>query len=330
MTIINNIEIDNYRHIENDVKKAILNNDPIEDNLHVIMVISNPCMYAKRYILAREFIYRMEHENNVILYVVELCYNEQKHILIDKKNKNHLAINTKCAPLWHKENLINIGVNTLLPKTWKAFAWIDADIEFENPLWALDTLKILNGHKDMVQLFSHCLDMDHDENIMNTFSGFGFMFDKKKSYIPGKGPNFWHPGYAWAITRNAYEKLNGLFEYSILGSGDHNMALSLLGYGLNSINGQSSEGYKCKIKEFQANAINLRLGYVPGVIRHYFHGSKVNRKYSERWQILVKHQYDPTKHINKLKNGLLVPSKLCPQELLDDIYKYFSERNEDE
>jgi len=61
------------------------------------------------------------------------------------------------------------------------------------------------------------------------------------------------------------------------------MAFSLLGYGLNSINCQSSEGYKCKIKEFQANAINLRLCHVPGVIRHYFHGSKVNRKYSERW-----------------------------------------------
>ena len=330
MTVINGIEIDHFRHIENDTKKAIINNTPIEENLHVIMVLSNPCLYARRYLLAREFIYRMEHENNVILYIVELCYSGQKYILVDNKNPNHLAIHTDSAPLWHKENLINIGVNTLLPKTWKAFAWIDADIEFENPYWALDTLKILNGHKDMIQLFSHCLDMNKKENIMNTFSGFGFMYDKKKKYIIGCGPNFWHPGYAWAISRNAYEKLGGLFEQSILGSGDHNMALSLLGYGLNSINGQSSDGYKNAVKEFQNKAINLRLGYVPGVIRHYFHGSKINRKYTERWQILVKHQYDPTKHIVKLKNGLLVPSDLCAQELLDDIYKYFLERNEDE
>jgi hypothetical protein len=330
MTVINGIDIDNYRHINNDTKKSIINNEPIDDNLHVILVLSNPCLYARRYLLAREFIYRMEQENNVILYVVELCYTDQKHMLIDNKNPRHLAIYTDTAPLWHKENMINIGVNKLLPKLWKAFAWIDADIEFENPYWALDTLKILNGHKDIVQLFSHCLDMDKKENIMNIFSSFGFHYDKKQKYSSCSGPNFWHPGYAWAINRNAYEKIDGLFEYSILGSGDNNMALSLLGYGLNSINGKSSDGYKNAIKEFQIKALNLRLGYVPGVIRHYFHGSKINRKYSERWQILVKHQYDPNKHIVKLKNGLLVPSELCPQELLDDIYNYFKERNEDE
>ena len=31
-----------------------------------------------------------------------------------------------------------------------------------------------------------------------------------------------------------------------------------------------------------------------------------------------------------LCNGLLIPSKECPRQLLDDIYKYFEERNEDE
>jgi hypothetical protein len=71
------------------------------------------------------------------------------------------------------------------------------------------------------------------------------------------------------------------------------------------------------------------VGYVPGVIRHYFHGSKQNRKYMERWQILVKHQYDPYKHTT-YDHGLLIPSKECPPELLKDILQYFRERNEDE
>jgi len=74
----------------------------------------------------------------------------------------------------------------------------------------------------------------------------------------------------------------------------------------------------------------LRLGYVPGVIRHHFHGSKKNRKYHERWQILVNHNFDPIKHIKKSENGLLIPTEECPKQLLDDIMMYFKERNEDE
>lgn len=45
--------------------------------------------------------------------------------------------------------MINLGVRYLLPEKWKAFAWIDADIEFENSTWAVDTLKILNGSRDI-------------------------------------------------------------------------------------------------------------------------------------------------------------------------------------
>ena len=75
---------------------------------------------------------------------------------------------------------------------------------------------------------------------------------------------------------------------------------------------------------------NLRLGYVPGVIRHYFHGTKKNRKYSERWQILVKHQYSPYKHLILDVNGILQPSPECPPELIPDILNYFKERNEDD
>jgi len=55
--------------------------------------------------------------------------------------------------LWHKENMINLGVQKLLPPTWKAFAWIDADIEFDSPSWAIDTLKVLNGSCDNAILF---------------------------------------------------------------------------------------------------------------------------------------------------------------------------------
>ena len=40
---------------------------------------------------------------------------------------------------------------------------MDADLEFENCTWVLDTLKILNVTKDIVQIFSNAADMDNDE-----------------------------------------------------------------------------------------------------------------------------------------------------------------------
>jgi len=329
MTVINGIEIDFIEYEPNVIKEAIRNNDPIEENLHVIIVISNPCLFAKRYILAKEFIHRIEQEeNHVSLYVVELAYGNQEFIITNKKNKKHLQLRTDC-PLWHKENMVNLGVKYLLPKTWRAFAWVDADIEFENVSWALDTLKILNGCKDMVQLFSHAVDMSKNKKTMSVFNSAGYQRTKGLP-VSYHFPNLWHPGYAWAMTRKAYERLGGLYEHAILGSGDNIMMLSLLGLAKHSINEESTDGYKESVLKFQEKAKTLRFGYVPGVIRHHYHGNKKNRKYQERWAILVNHGYQPDIHVTHDKTGLLVPTEQFSQGLKSDILSYFLERNEDE
>lgn len=329
MTIINGIEIDYITYNQNIIKDAIVNNDPIEKYLHVIVVISNPCLFAKRYILTKEFINRInKEETNVKLYVVELAYGNQKFLITDKKNKNHLQIRTEC-PVWHKENMINLGVKYLLPSNYKAFAWIDADIEFENTTWALDTLKVLNGCKDIVQIFSHCVDMNKNETTMSVFNSAGYQYMKNLPFS-SKFPNIWHPGYAWAITRKAYEKIGGLYDKAILGSGDNIMMLSLINKGLQGINEESTENYKDTIVEFESKMKTLRFGYIPGVIRHYFHGKKINRRYHERWQILLNHNYEPDTHITYDKVGIIVPTDSFTQQFKDDIMDYFKERNEDD
>jgi hypothetical protein len=329
MTIINGIEIDYISYDKNIIKEAIENNEPIENKLHVIAVISNPCLFARRYILMKEFINRFEkEESNVILYIVELAYKNQKFIITDKNNKKHLQLRTEC-PLWHKENMINVGVQKLLPKNYKAFAWIDADVEFENNSWALDTLKVLNGTRDIVQLFSHCLDMNKENGTMRIFNSGGYQYCKQRPFF-SSGQELWHPGYAWAITRKAYEKIGGLYEHAILGSGDHIMLQSLINNGANSLHESNTTEYKNTVIDFQDNIKRLRFGYTPGIIRHYYHGSKKNRQYQDRWQMLVKHEYNPYSYITKDENGLLIPTKLFPEELKTEIMQYFLSRNEDE
>ena len=331
MTVIHGIEVDDVEYIDNEIRAAICNNVPIEDKLHVIIVVSNPCEYKRRYQLAKDFIRRFStNEPNCILYVVELAYNSQPFQITDASDPHHLQIRTYTAPLWHKENMINMGIHHLLPSKWKAVAWIDADVEFENTTWAQDTLRVLNGCRDIVQVFSHAVDMNKDEDAMNVFASFGFQYTKRRKHVKKGIARMWHPGYAWACTRRAYEKMGGLFDVSILGSGDNNIAMSIIGRGTQSVNEKVSRDYVDAICEYQIRVKGLRLGYVPGVIRHFFHGSKKNRKYMERWQVLIAHQYSPALHVEKLPNGLLVPTKKCPSGLLADILQYFAERNEDE
>lgn len=330
MTVINGIEIDFITYKPNPVREAILNNDPIEEKLHVIAVVSNPSLFAKRYILMKEFMARMtQDEPDVILYVVELVYGNQRFLITDSKNKRHLQLRTTC-PLWHKENLVNLGVRRLLPANYKAFAWLDGDIEFESSTWAMDTLRILNGSKDIVQVFSHAQDMDKSENTLSVFNSAGYKMVRNGTYCPTRGSNYSHPGYGWAMTRRAYERVGGLYDHGILGSGDYVMLLCLMGQGDRFINSRYHEDFVNSVLAFQSKFSKLRFGYVPGLIRHYFHGLKANRRYQDRNEILVRHQYSPYRHIRYDSTGLIVPTDEFPEDCKKEIMEYFNGRNEDD
>jgi hypothetical protein len=260
--------------------------------------------------------------------MVELAYTGQEFYVTDSLNPRHLQIRGQ-TPLWHKENMINMGVEQLLPKGWKAMAWIDADIEFENVGWAMDTLKVLNGCRDVVQLFSHAVDMDKRMEAMSIFPSFSYQFAKGSRY-GGTGINMWHPGYAWAMTRKAYEQIGGLYDKGILGSGDSIMSLSFINKSHGMTNNSYHKDYTNSILEYQNKLSTLRLGYVPGVIRHYYHGTKKNRQYTERWAILKKHNYSPLIHVTYDEKGIIIPTNLFTNQFKEDIMNYFRERKEDE
>lgn len=316
-----------------EIQEAILNNEPLDDTLHVIAVVSNPCMYYRRYQLAREFFQRMEHTPHVTLYIVELVYGNQTFAVTESGHPRHLQLRTMTSPIWHKESMIRCGVQSLLPPSWRAMAWIDADLEFEQPTWAIDTLRILNGTKDIVQLFSHALSLNADHSPNEVYTGFGYQYVNHTTFRYARGLEYWHPGFAWACTKTAYEQMDGLLEYNILGSGDYIMARAWIGQVEYAISAQSSPEHKRVIMAFQERCTQaeLRLGYVPGMIQHYYHGSKANRRYSERNQILLQNHYNPDLHVtHDPDTGLLITTPLCPRNMLVQIMAYFSERNEDE
>jgi hypothetical protein len=310
-----------------NTRQLILGNTPIEDKLHVIAVISNPCNYKIRYKLAHQFFQRMEQEKDVILYIVELVYGNQEFAVTTKGNKRHLQLRGE-TPLWHKENMINLGIKYLLPSNWKAVAWVDADVEFDNPYWATYALRVLNNGKDFVQLFTNVFDMDIDEQILNIFTGFGYQYSK--NFKKGKGLNYWHPGFAWACTRKAYEQIGGILDEGILGSGDNIMCHSFIKQAPQRLKKGMTNEYMDFVKDKQDKFDGLNLGYIPGTIRHFYHGKKENRNYYGREDILIRHKYEPNTFIKRDSKGLIIPSETCPKEFLKDIMDYFEERNEDE
>jgi len=170
--------------------------------------------------------------------------------------------------------------------------------------------------------------MDPEKETLNVFNSFGYSFSKMKKYNL-KGLDYWHPGYAWAITRKAYNKIGGIYDKGVLGSGDSIMALSFINKCDKMMNAEYSEDYNNSMLEFQNKAKNLRLGYIPGVIRHYYHGSKQNRKYTERWKLLKKHLYSPLIHLKYDEKGILIPTTEFTEEFKSDIMNYFKERKED-
>ena len=64
--------------------------------------------------------------------------------------------------LWHKENLLNVGISDLLDEGYENIAWLDADIFFHDSLWFKDTIDCLNNY-NLCQLFSRAIKISHNE-----------------------------------------------------------------------------------------------------------------------------------------------------------------------
>lgn len=299
------------------------------DILYVILPYFNYCFYERRKQLFKEFVARLANESNVRMVVVEAVERGESPQLTADDLPNtlcHLLVETEHR-IWLKENLINIAV-THLPPMWEYMAWVDADLTFLNPTWALDTIAALRKY-DVVQLFETCANLGPDGEVFKLDKGFGYMHvTSGKPYTKTHKYGFWHPGFAWACHRRAYRQMGGLIDWGILGSGDHHMALSLIGLADISHPGKIHENYVKRLKAFEGRVAGMRLGYVAGQIQHHWHGRLQDRRYRERWDILTGHQYDPDLDIYKTPKGT-IQLTLAGLRLQPDIHDYFIGRQED-
>lgn len=299
--------------------------------LHVVCAISNPLRYESRYRLYSKFAKEMKTAGAQLL-TVEAAFGDRPHEVTPSIHGAHVQVRSS-HEVWLKECLWNIGVRHL-PADWEYVLFSDADITFANPDWQVETVEALQ-HWPVVQPFETAIDLSPTGAAMATYVGLGANWAKGLPMGPGAGGTYGlynHPGFAIAMTREAYDALGGLIDEAALGAGDHHQMLSLIGMGERSLPGGISKGYREMVLDWQERARSERLignlGYVPGTILHSFHGAKNKRRYLERWEILTRWQFDPRKDLRRNSHGV-IELTAAGERLRPDLRRYFAERDED-
>lgn len=299
---------------------------PVLDSFCVVTPIFNPWRYRSRVDLYRQF-GDYVHKCGGQLMTVELAFGERPFIVTTKEDKWNIQLRTN-DELWHKERLLNIGIERL-PDNCKYVAWVDADIRFARPDWVHETVQLLQ-HYPVIQMFSRISDLSPDHEQLNTAIGI------IKAYQDGlindwKFYTKYHPGFAWAARRDVLDDMGGLLDIAILGAADRHMAQAMMGIVNKSYPDGISPGYAEQLKMWQDRAMQYikgDVGYMPGHVMHYWHGKKIHRRYRDRWQILIDNEYDPEFDLKRDSQGLHRFTDRNPK-LRQDIRKYFQQRNED-
>jgi len=312
----------------------------------VIGTYFNPPRFKTRERLANEFIARMNADPNINLFIVETAFGDREFHLTQPNNPRHLQLRTY-DELWHKESTINLAVQRL-PSDWEYVAWIDMDVQFVRPDWQLETAHQLQHHQ-IVQMWQDANHLGPNMEITNDWQikSFAYLYKtgqmlKTPAGYPysgqgGKKAAYPHPGFAWAMRREAWEAVGGLLDICILGAGDYHMAHSLVGRAQETLewNPEQKSGYHPNYRQMIMNwaqhaehFLKRDLGYVPGTILHHWHGRQTDRKYNERWRTLVNHKFDPLMDLRRDSQGLYQLNPL-KWELRDALRNYASARNED-
>lgn len=316
--------------------------------LHVAAVYSNPCRWRSRLALFNDFRRHISSLPNVRLYVGELAYGDRPFEVTSRDNPDDLQLRTR-EVLWHKENLLNLVVNRFQPG-WEYGAICDGDFHFSRHDIALETIHQLQRY-EWVQMFSTYSDLSPHHRPMRLLRSFAHKFANGElseaalesfaasgAYGSGtrKIKGVGTTGGCWAFRREAFDRVGGLLETCILGSGDWHMAFGLAGSPDTHPNvaelTRCSTRYAESIKNWQnraAAATRRNIGVVDCHALHYFHGSKKLRGYGERWKILRDHDYDPSRDVYRDSQGIL---QLSPDRIAfrDDLRRYFDSRTEDD
>jgi hypothetical protein len=295
----------------------------------------------------------MMAKSGVDLITVEIAFGNRAFEVTSKNNPHHVQLRS-IEELWHKENMINIAIEYIM-QVWpdtREVAWIDGDcfpLAIDPHEWLSETWHQLQ-HYEIVQMWEYLINFGPDGQpislpqmgFMKTYAANGYTVPKGKNVkhtLAGHSGmvSLGRPGLAWAANVEALNKIGGLLDICILGSGDWHMAHALVG----AMNQGKYSQETLKLSEYNKALLHFQelcerwikrdVGYVPVTLGHHFHGDKKDRRYGERGLILIENQYNPKTDIKKDAQGLWQLETWEPRQIrLRDLFRdYFKRRNED-
>lgn len=197
------------------------------DDLWVITTYFNPCHYRTRLVNYQIFAQRLER-SGISMLTVECAFGTDDFELSPAPNLLQVR-----GPhvLWQKERLLNVAVAKLPPHVEKV-AWVDGDVLFSNPDWAVQTSHLLEDFP-VLQLFEHGLELAPGAT---SYCGEG-PSRKAFAYNWIQDSNLLHrnrfryhgqTGLAWAARRKLLGK-HGLYDAALAGNGDRLIAHAMCG-----------------------------------------------------------------------------------------------------
>jgi hypothetical protein len=302
------------------------------EDLCIITTYFNPINYETKLINLNAFKEKIEMAG-IKLMIIECTFRDQSFSLNNFVN----VIQIKATDImWQKERLLNLALSKL-PDSCKKVAWVDCDILFANPDWALEASKLLNEFP-IVQLFDTAIRLPKDHFSYSgegeIWKSFGAIHETQPDEIyKGNFINHGHTGFAWAARKDLLLK-HGFYDACIAGGGDHLMVHAMCGDWRSPCIKRHIGENKYHLKYFLNWGENFykdvlgRVGYVSGSILHLWHGDRVNRKYLERSIILNNFGFDPVNDISIDENGCWKWNS-NKSNIHQWAINYFSERKED-
>jgi len=253
---------------------------------------------------------RSVDESGIPLLLVEGAFGKRPFLLPESERVLHV----RCpSVMWQKERLLNVAIKNLPPSCRKV-AWLDTDIFFENPRWAVETSELLD-RVPVVQPFDVALWLPKGTTRFRgrgiTWPGFAAVAQRHPGlFLSGDFDRHGHSGYAWAARRDVVEQ-HGLYDRSVVGSGDHLMAHAMMGdlsspCVTNSVGSTNPfrESFHAWAKPFH-RAVRSTVGFVGGAVLHRWHGDRKKRRYYKRMVGLLARRYDPSLDVRVSISGAL-------------------------
>lgn len=277
---------------------------PIKNDICVVFAFFNPCGYV------RPLQNLLFFENK--LKIANIPYFSAEMIIA---NQSPMLANPTCvyrsnSYLFYKEELFN-KLETLIPEQYTKMIFLDCDIIFDCANW-VDKISVLLDTHDILQVFERVcyLDLTYKQNYWMNGSAVDL--------------NVAGSGFGWAMTRSFFAKIGGFFDKCTLGSGDSIFFHSIVNRPVMKypvIQGFITE-YREKIAKFKP-----KYTYLAGVnIYHLSHGSKVNRRYADRYGILTRSDFTWDSLFYKNADGFW---ELSDSKINTEFLEYFKNRNED-